>query len=165
MVKKMHGYRSLKIFSVYLFAGPENDKFIADDEHKGALGDLGMLRFVPVKPIKEKAGLFKRVKVNPMEVIGKPLFFDIEKVTKKCCDLYYSDGWLCRLLHRRKQHSPIICAPSKLRFPFSHPLIPKTSPAKSIAGRVSEDNMFDDSAGSGSGDIVDEDFFDSGGAS
>ena len=160
LVEKMREYASLGIYSVYLFAGPEDGTFVAGYSYHSVIRARDRLQFIPVRPIKKRVGLLKWAKVNPMEVIGTPLFFDIGRVTKKCSDRYYSNNIIYRRLH-----SPVICAPSDLRFPFSHPLIARTAPTKRIADRAREEDMFGDSAGSGSGEVIDEGFFGSGGAS
>ena len=159
MVEKMHEYDSLGICSVYLFAGPEDDAFVRAHSYNSTIKALDRLQFIPVKPVKKKAGWFKRVEVSPMEIIGTPLFFDVGQVIKKCKERYFSDSII-----RHRTHSPLICVQSDLKFPFSHPLVAKTVPTRRIADKVNEEGMFGDSAEMGSGDVVDEDFFDRSGA-
>lgn len=159
LVEKMRQYASLRIYSVYLLAGPEDYAFVAGHSYPSTISALDRLQFIPVRPTKKWAG-WKRVKVDPMEVVGTPLFFDIRPVNKKCSDRYFKDNIIYSRLH-----SPVTCTSSDLLFPFSHPLVAKTAPTKKIADRVNRDDLFDDPAGSGSGGVIDEDFFDSGGAS
>ena len=116
LVEKMREYASLGIYSVYLFAGPEDGTFVAGYSYHSVIRARDRLQFIPVRPIKKRVGLLKWAKVNPMEVIGTPLFFDIGRVTKKCSDRYYSNNIIYRRLH-----SPVICAPSDLRFPVLSP--------------------------------------------
>ena len=143
MVEKMREYSSLGICSVYLFAGPEDDSIVTGYSFDTTIKALDRLQFILVKPQKEKAGWFRRVEIDPMDIIGTPLFYDIRQTNKKCSDRYWSDSII-----RHRLHSPVICMPSGPVFPFSHPSIAKAAPSKRVADRV-----------------VDEDFFGSGGAS
>ena len=159
MLKKMREYPSLGIYSVYLFSGPTGKSFVTEQSYDSMVMALDRLKFIPIKPLKEKNGWFKRKETDPIDIISVPLFFDVVDVIKKCTKRYFSDS----VIHRRF-HSPIICVLSGLAFPFSNPSIAKTVPNKRAADRVNEDSMFGDSARSSS-DVIDEGFFGSDGTS
>ena len=160
MFEMMREYPSRGIYSVYLFSSIADDAFVQRHSFDTSIQALDRLQFIPVKPLKKKTGWIKKVEVDPIDVIGTPLFFNVADTTKRCTKRYYSDS----IIHHR-QHSPIICGPSDLNFPFSHTSIIKTAPTKRIAEKVNEEDMFGGQDKNSSDDVIDEDFFESVGSS
>ena len=91
MFEMMREYPSRGIYSVYLFSSIADDAFVQRHSFDTSVQALDRLQFIPVKPLKKKTGWFKKVEVDPMDVIGTPLFFNVADTTKRCTRHYYSN--------------------------------------------------------------------------
>lgn len=172
LVAKMREYTATKIYSVYLFLNSKEDyEFVRGHTFESTMLMLDTLKFMPVKPLKRRIGILKlkKEKLDPLETISKPLFFDVTKAISRCTsEGIFTDSYFSDKFYSRRKNSPVICVRFTLTFPFTHPLIAKTVPSREIADKVNNDTLLDEEFGENNfskpvkddDDVIDSDFFD-----
>ena len=139
LIEKMRDYSTTQLCSVYIFMRNTSDAAVIGSMSLSSVSpQFDSLKFVPITPLKEKVGWFKKEEIPIVQTMKDPVFFDVQKTIKKCAGgNYFSDGW-----GSKRKNSPIICVKSNILLPFSSPLVEKTVSSKEIADKVNEKDFF-----------------------
>ena len=140
LIEKMRDYSTTQLCSVYVFMRNTSDVTIIGSMSLSSVSpQFDSLKFVPITPLKEKVGWFKKEDISIVQTMKDPIFFDVQKTIEKCAGgNYFSDGW-----GSKRKNNPIVCIKSKIVFPFSSQLVAKTVSSKEIADKVNEKDFFD----------------------